>query len=123
MVCSCSAFASPAVIPCENGYTVKIDIIKTLNGKFRSHNTDYGTAILEQNGKTLSTVKLEDNESYSYTREGSIVRSIEFDYDKNNFAVFVIDQGYLGFDGHASDGAFTLWAEHSSNKCLIEQVN
>lgn len=115
--------AEPAVIPCENGYNVKISITKSIPGPFRSHDTNYGFATLEQNGNLLSKVKLEENQSYVYTREGYFLENIEFDYGKNNFAMFIIDHGYIGFNGHASDGAFTLWDDKQANKCLIEQID
>lgn len=110
-------------IQCEHGYKIVRDVTGFSQSGHLAYQKDEGTVKLYQYGKLLESAKLQDVELYAYNSDGAPLSNYEFDYTKDNFAIFVIDSGYIGSGGASMQAYKLITLAEGESKCISEAGN
>ncbi|BBV91829.1 MAG: hypothetical protein E6661_03190 [Enterobacter sp.] len=117
-----SSLSAPAMadnIVCRDGWSVERHVTGSAESGFLSYRKDAGIIKLFHRGKLISEKRIQNIQQSVYQTSGAPLINYEFDVDRNNFYILVLDMSTQGASGGEPD--IKLWGTDAMGlDCILQ---
>lgn len=117
-----SSLSAPAMadnIVCHGGWSIERHVTGSASSGFMSYMKDVGVIKLLHNGKLISQKRIQNIQQSVYQTSGAPLINYEFDVDRNNFYILVLDMSTQGASGGEPD--IKLWGTDAMGlDCILQ---